>query len=101
MSLTCPFGHLGEKPTGVAPPCPAASRSRYRDRMLISPGLDATAAWQAAALAAQLGGSQANISAHLIGLKQSGLITSRAHGPSSAPCYRPPGSGPPKKMTQR
>jgi hypothetical protein len=47
----------------MAPPCPAASRSRYRDRMPISPGLDATAAWQAAALAAQLGGSQANISA--------------------------------------
>ena len=85
--------------------------------MPISPGLDATAAWQAAALAAQLGGSQANISAYLIRLKQSGLIISRAHGravyypspsPSSAPCYRPPGScsprsgsGPPKKMTQR
>ena len=34
----------------MAPPCPAASRSRYRDRMPISPGLDATAAWQAAAL---------------------------------------------------
>ena len=80
MSLTCPFGHLGEKPTGVAPPCPAASRSRYRDRMPISPGLDATAAWQAAVLAAQLGGSQANISAHLTRLKQSGVITSRAHG---------------------
>ena len=60
----------------MAPPCPAASRSRYRDRMPISPGLDATAAWQAA----QLGGSQANISAHLTRLKQSGLITSRAHG---------------------
>jgi DNA-binding transcriptional ArsR family regulator len=40
----------------------------------------ATAAWQAAALAAQLGGSQANISAHLTRLKQAGLITSRAHG---------------------
>ena len=48
--------------------------------MPISPGLDATAAWQAAALAAQLGGSQANISAHLTRLKQSGVITSRAHG---------------------
>jgi DNA-binding transcriptional ArsR family regulator len=48
--------------------------------MPISLGLDATATWQAAALAAQLGGSQANISAHLTRLKQSGLITSRAHG---------------------
>ena len=48
--------------------------------MPISPGLDATAAWQAAALAAQLGGSQANISAHLTRLKQSGLITSRTQG---------------------
>ena len=31
-------------------------------------------------LAAQLGGSQANISAHLTKLKQSGLITSRTQG---------------------
>jgi DNA-binding transcriptional ArsR family regulator len=31
-------------------------------------------------LAAQLGGSQANISVHLIKLKKSGLITSRAQG---------------------
>ena len=31
-------------------------------------------------LAAQLGGSQANISAHLIKLKKSGLITSRLQG---------------------
>ncbi len=31
-------------------------------------------------LAAQLGGSQANISAHLTRLKQSGLITSRTQG---------------------
>jgi ArsR family transcriptional regulator, cadmium/lead-responsive transcriptional repressor len=31
-------------------------------------------------LAAQLGGSQANISAHLIKLKKSGLITSRTQG---------------------
>ena len=61
-------------------PAPAANRSRYRDRMPISPGLDATAAWQAAALDAQLGGSQANISAHLTRLKQSGLITSRTQG---------------------
>ena len=82
---------------------PARSRSRYRDRMPISLGPDAAAARQAASLfrvlanptrlailltlqtgeqritdlAAQLGGSQANISAHLTRLKQSGLITSR------------------------
>ena len=82
---------------------PARSRSRYRDRMPISLGSDAEAARQAASLfrvlanptrlailltlqtaeqritdlAAQLGGSQANISAHLTRLKQAGLITSR------------------------
>ncbi len=85
---------------------PAGSRSRYRDRMPISLGPDAAAARQAATLfrvlanptrlailltlqtaeqritglAAQLGGSQANISAHLIRLKQAGLITSRTQG---------------------
>ena len=85
---------------------PAGSRSRYRDRMPTSPGPDAAAARQAASLfrilanptrlailltlqtgdqritelAAQLGGSQANISAHLIKLKKSGLITSRTQG---------------------
>ena len=74
--------------------------------MPISLGLDATAAWQAATLfrvlanptrlailltlqtgdqcivdlAAQLGGSQANISAHLTRLRQAGLITSRTQG---------------------
>jgi biotin operon repressor len=53
--------------------------------MPISPCLDATAAWQAAALAAQLGGSQANISAHLTRLKQSGVITSWAHGHATPP----------------
>jgi DNA-binding transcriptional ArsR family regulator len=84
----------------------AGSRSRYRDRMPISLGPDAAAARQAAALfrvlasptrlailltlqageqritdlAAQLGGSQANISVHLIKLKKSGLITSRTQG---------------------
>ena len=69
-------------------------------------------------LAAQLGGSQANISAHLTRLKQAGLITSRRRkaarsttaspSPNSAPCCRPPGSStpqpgsrPPKKMTHR
>jgi DNA-binding transcriptional ArsR family regulator len=85
---------------------PASSRSRYRDRMPITLGPDAAAARQAASLfrelanptrlailltlqtaeqritdlAAQLGGSQANISAHLIRLRQSGLITSRTQG---------------------
>ena len=80
--------------------------SRYRDRMPISLGPDATAARQAASLfrilanptrlailltlqtgeqritdlTALLGGSQANISAHLTRLKQSGLITSRTQG---------------------
>ena len=80
--------------------------SRYRDRMPISLGPDATAARQAASLfrilanptrlailltlqtgeqritdlTAQLGGSQANISAHLTRLRQSGLITSRTQG---------------------
>ena len=85
---------------------PARSRSRYRDRMPITLGPDAAAARQAASLfrelanptrlailltlqtgeqritdlAVQLGGSQANISAHLIRLKKSGLITSRTQG---------------------
>ena len=85
---------------------PAGSRSRYRDRMPISLGPDAAAARQAASLfrvlanptrlailltlqtgeqritdlTAQLGGSQANISAHLTRLKKSGLITSRTQG---------------------
>ena len=85
---------------------PAGSRSRYRDRMPISLGPDAAPARQAATLfrvlanptrlailltlqtaeqritdlAAQLGGSQANISVHLIKLKKSGLITSRTQG---------------------
>jgi len=82
------------------------SRSRYRDRMPISLGPDAADARQAASLfrvlanptrlailltlqtgeqritdlASQLGGSQANISAHLTRLRQSGLITSRTQG---------------------
>ena len=90
--------------TGVSGP--ARSRSRYRDRMPISPGPDAAAARHAASLfrilanptrlailltlqtgeqriaelTAQLGGPQANISAHLTRLKQSGLITSRTQG---------------------
>ena len=85
---------------------PAGSRSRYRDRMPISLGPHAADARQAATLfrvlanptrlailltlqageqritdlTAQLGGSQANISAHLTRLKQSGLITSRTQG---------------------
>ena len=85
---------------------PAGSRNRYRDRMPISLGPDAVTARQAASLfrvlanptrlailltlqageqritdlAAQLGGSQANISVHLIKLKKSGLITSRPQG---------------------
>lgn len=85
---------------------PAGYRSRYRDPMPISLGPDAAAARQAATvfrllanptrlailltlqtgeqrivdLAAQLGGSQANISVHLTRLKQSGLITSRTQG---------------------
>ena len=85
---------------------PASSRSRYRDRMPISLGPDADDARQAATLfrilanptrlailltlqtgeqritdlTAQLGGSQANISAHLTRLKHSGLITSRTQG---------------------
>ncbi len=85
---------------------PAGSRSRYRDRMPISLGPDAAPARQAASLfrvlanptrlailltlqtreqritdlTAQLGGSQANISAHLTRLRQAGLITSRTQG---------------------
>jgi DNA-binding transcriptional ArsR family regulator len=85
---------------------PARGRSRYRDRTQISLGPDAAAARQAstlfrdlanptrlailltlqtgeqriADLAAQLGGSQANISAHLTRLKRAGLITSRTQG---------------------
>jgi DNA-binding transcriptional ArsR family regulator len=85
---------------------PASSRSRYRDRMPISRGPHADDARQAATLfrilasptrlailhtlqtgdqritdlTAQLGGSQANISAHLTRLKHSGLITSRTQG---------------------
>jgi DNA-binding transcriptional ArsR family regulator len=96
--------------TGVSGP--ADSRSRYRDRMPISPGPGAAAAQQAASLfrvlanptrlailltlqdreqriaelTAQLGGPQANISAQLTRLKQSGLITSRTQG--RAVCYR-------------
>ena len=85
---------------------PASGRSPYRDRMPISLGPDAATARQAATLfrilanptrlailltlqtgehrivdlTAQLGGSQASISAHLTRLKQSGLITSRTRG---------------------
>jgi len=80
--------------------------NRYRDRMPISLGPNAADARQAASLfrvlanptrlailltlqtgeqritdlTAQLGGSQANISAHLTRLKQAGLITSRTQG---------------------
>jgi DNA-binding transcriptional ArsR family regulator len=90
--------------TGVSGP--ASSRSRYRDRMPVSLGPHAADAPQAASLfrilanptrlailltlqdgeqriaglTAQLGGPQANISAHLTRLKQSGLITSRTQG---------------------
>ena len=89
-----------------APQISSRAGSRYRDRMPISLGPDAAAARQAASLfrvlanptrlailltlqtgeqritdlTAQLGGSQANISAHLIKLKKSGLITSRTQG---------------------
>ena len=85
---------------------PARSRSRYRDRTPITLGPDAEAARQAASLfrelanptrlailltlqtaeqritdlADRLGGSQANISAHLTRLRQAGLITSRTQG---------------------
>jgi DNA-binding transcriptional ArsR family regulator len=90
--------------TGVSGP--ASSRSRYRDRMPTSLGPNAATARQAASLfrilanptrlailltlqdaeqhiaglTAQLGGPQANISAQLTRLKQSGLITSRTQG---------------------
>jgi ArsR family transcriptional regulator, cadmium/lead-responsive transcriptional repressor len=89
-----------------APQISGPARSRYRDRMPITLGPDAAAARQAASLfrelanptrlailltlqtgeqritdlAGQLGGSQANISAHLIRLRQAGLITSRPQG---------------------
>ena len=89
-----------------APQISRRAGSRYRDRMPISLGPDAADARQAASLfrvlanptrlaillalqtgeqritdlTAQLGGSQANISAHLIKLKKSGLITSRTQG---------------------
>ena len=126
-----------------APQISGPAGSRYRDRMPISLGPDAADARQAASLfrvlasptrlailltlqteeqrtidlTAQLGGSQANISAHLTRLKQAGLITSRTQG--RAVYYRltqpelgallqtagqlltRPGSRPPKKMTQR
>jgi hypothetical protein len=77
--------------------------------MPISSGLDATAAWQAAALAAQLGGSQANISAHLTRLRQSGVIpagrmaapsTTASPSLSSAACYRPLGSCSPRSGSE-
>ena len=126
-----------------APQISGPAGSRYRDRMPISLGPDAADARQAATLfrvlanptrlailltlqtgeqritdlAAQLGGSQANISAHLIRLKQSGLITSRTQGravyyrltqpelgallQTAGSCSPRPGSRPPKKMTQR
>ncbi len=89
-----------------APQISGRASSRYRDRMPISLGPDAAAARQAASLfrilanptrlailltlqtgeqritdlTARLGGSQANISAHLTRLRQAGLITSRAQG---------------------
>ena len=89
-----------------APQISSRAGSRYRDRMPISLGPDAADARQAASLfrilanptrlailltlqtgeqritdlTAQLGGTQANISAHLTRLKQSGLITSRTQG---------------------
>jgi len=89
-----------------APQISGPARSRYRDRMPITLGPEAAAARQAAALfrelanptrlailltlqtgeqritdlAARLGGSQANISAHLIRLRKAGLITSRTQG---------------------
>jgi DNA-binding transcriptional ArsR family regulator len=85
---------------------PADSSSRYRQRMPISRGpCDApaqqaaklfraladptrlailltlqTGEWRIVDLAAQLGGSQANISSHLATLKESGLITGRLQG---------------------
>jgi len=89
-----------------APQISSRAGSRYRDRMPISLGPDAADARQAATLfrvlanptrlailltlqtgeqritdlTAQLGGTQANISAHLTRLKQAGLITSRTQG---------------------
>jgi DNA-binding transcriptional ArsR family regulator len=92
--------------TAHAPDVSGPARRRYRDRMPISLGPDAAAARQAASLfrvlanptrlailltlqtgeqritdlAAQLGGSQASISAHLTRLRQAGLITSRTQG---------------------
>jgi DNA-binding transcriptional ArsR family regulator len=95
-----------------APDISGRAGSRYRDRMPISLGPSAADARQGAALfgvlasptrlailltlqageqritdlAAQLGGTQANISAHLIKLKKSGLITSRTQ--SRAVYYR-------------
>jgi DNA-binding transcriptional ArsR family regulator len=89
-----------------APDVSGPARSRSHDRMPITLGPDATAARQAATLfrelanptrlailltlqtaeqritglAARLGGSQANISAHLIRLRKAGLITSRTQG---------------------
>jgi ArsR family transcriptional regulator, cadmium/lead-responsive transcriptional repressor len=89
-----------------APQISGPAGSRHRDRMPISLGPKAADARQAASLfrilanptrlailltlqtgeqritdlTAQLGGSQANISAHLTRLKQAGLITSRTQG---------------------
>ncbi len=89
-----------------APQISSPAGSRYRDRMPISLGPNAADARQAATLfrvlanptrlailltlqtgeqritdlTAQLGGTQANISAHLTRLKQAGLITSRTQG---------------------
>ena len=122
---------------------PADSSSRYRDRMPISLGPGAAAARQAATLfrvlanptrlailltlqtgeqritdlTAQLGGSQANISAHLTRLKQAGLITSRTQGravyyrlaqpglgallDAAAQLPPPPGSSRPRKTTNQ
>ena len=98
---------------------PAGSRSRYRDRMPVSPGPDAATAQQAASLfrilanptrlailltlqdreqriaelTAQLGGPQASISAQLTRLKQAGLITSRTQGRAVYYCLTQPELG--------
>jgi DNA-binding transcriptional ArsR family regulator len=89
-----------------APDVSGPARSRYRDRTPITLGPDAANARQAASLFRELanptrlailltlqtaeqritgltdrlGGSQANISAHLIRLRKAGLITSRTQG---------------------
>ena len=73
-------------PISLGPDAAAARQAASLFRVLASPTRLAilltlqTGEQRITDLAAQLGGSQANISAHLTKLKKSGLITSRTQG---------------------